>query len=95
MPAELKVVHSSDRDDEWSVALDGRYVVGFYGRGAREMAERHMNELAEMLALREHAMETRDGEAFATESDVTASDGSPDDSARLSDEEATDRAGRT
>jgi hypothetical protein len=61
MAADLKIVHSTDREDEWSVALDGRYVVGFYGRGAREMAERHMNELAEMLALREYAMAHGDG----------------------------------
>jgi hypothetical protein len=67
MPADLRIVHSTDREDEWSVALDGRYVVGFYGRGAREMAERHMNELAEMLALREHAMTSGDGLADAAD----------------------------
>jgi hypothetical protein len=96
MPADLKVVHSTDRDDEWSVALDGRYVVGFFGRGAREMAERHMNELAEMLALREHAMAKGDGLAEANDNLKTPA-GASSDEMRSSDEQAADAAtaGRT
>jgi hypothetical protein len=38
-----------DRDDEWSVVLNGEYVVGFFGPDAREQAERHKAELAELI----------------------------------------------
>jgi hypothetical protein len=69
MPSELKLVHSSDRDDEWAIALDGRYVVGFYGRGAREMAERHRTELAEMLSAREESMSKVDDAGDALRDD--------------------------
>jgi hypothetical protein len=94
MPADLKVVHSTDRDDEWSVALDGRYVVGFFGRGAREMAERHMSELAEMLALREHAMSKGDCLAEASDN-LQAPTGASRDEIEPTDEQSHDATGRT
>ena len=35
--------------DEWSVTLDGRYVVRFCGVNAQELATRQLHELAELL----------------------------------------------
>ena len=81
MPGELKVVHSPDRDDEWAVALDGQYVVGFYGRGAREMAERHRTELAEMLTLREQSMPAVEDAANTASKSVDDSAADPHEAA--------------
>jgi hypothetical protein len=49
MAMTLHVVHSSEDADLWRVALDGKNVVGFYGPKARLLAERHRDELAELL----------------------------------------------
>ena len=39
--------------DEWSVTLDGRYVVRFCGVNAQELATRQLHELAELLGFDE------------------------------------------
>lgn len=43
--------HAPDSDlrEEWSVVLDGRYVVTFRGPRAQEHATRQMHELADLL----------------------------------------------
>jgi hypothetical protein len=35
--------------DEWSVTLDGRYVVRFCGENAQELATQQLHELAKLL----------------------------------------------
>jgi hypothetical protein len=47
MAADIRVIVSFD--DQWTVALDGRNVVGFFGPRARFLAERHRDELEELL----------------------------------------------
>lgn len=37
------------RDNGWYVALNGTYIVGFVGTGARERAESHREQLSAML----------------------------------------------
>jgi hypothetical protein len=49
MARTLQVVRSSDDADLWRVALDGKDLVGFYGPKAQLLAERHRDELAELL----------------------------------------------
>ena len=39
----------SDVREEWSVVLDGRYVVTFRGPRAQEYATRQLHELADLL----------------------------------------------
>lgn len=39
----------ADRGDEWYVAFDGRHAIGFSGPDAQARAERHKQELAELL----------------------------------------------
>jgi len=41
--------------DEWSVTLDGRYVVRFCGANAQEHARQQLRELAELLGFDEPA----------------------------------------
>ena len=41
--------------DEWSVTLDGRYVVRFCGVNAQELATRQLHELAELLGFEDSA----------------------------------------
>jgi hypothetical protein len=71
MAADVRVILSGD--DQWTVALDGRNVVGFFGPRARFLAERHRDELAELLgaeAARQPAslMMPRDYPAVAVDS---------------------------
>ena len=50
--------------EEWSVTLDGRYVVRFSGVNAKELATRQLYELAELLGFDDvprHAATTGDG----------------------------------
>jgi hypothetical protein len=50
--------------EEWSVTLDGRYLVRFRGVNARELATQQLHELAELLGFEdEHA----DGSAVRSE----------------------------
>jgi hypothetical protein len=49
MVANVQVVHSADDAEMWRVAVNGQNLVGFYGRGARAQAERHREELMEIL----------------------------------------------
>ena len=49
MARTLQVVRSSDDADLWRVELDGTNLVGFYGPRAQLLAERHRDELAELL----------------------------------------------
>jgi hypothetical protein len=58
MGVDVRVISSSDR---WTVALDGRNVVGFYGPDARLLAERHRDELAELLDARDTRAELNAG----------------------------------
>ena len=49
MAAIVQVARSSDYANQWKVALDGRYVVGFDGPDARDQAEQHRDVLEELL----------------------------------------------
>ena len=56
--------------DEWSVTLDGRYVVRFCGVNAQELATRQLHELAELLGFANtppHSSATRDGAEVPSE----------------------------
>ena len=44
--------------DEWSVTLDGCYVVRFCGANAQELATRQLHELAELLGFDDPARGT-------------------------------------
>jgi hypothetical protein len=44
---------AGDQADEWSVVLDGRYVVTFRGPHAEEFATRQLHELAGLLGFYE------------------------------------------
>jgi hypothetical protein len=44
--------------DEWSVTLNGRYVVRFCGANAQEYARRQLHELAELLGFDEPARDS-------------------------------------
>ncbi len=46
----LDVVQVYGCSDEWCVTVDGTYVVGFAGPGARYRALQHRDELEELLA---------------------------------------------
>jgi hypothetical protein len=48
--ASVQVVRCADDADLWRVAVNGQYLVGFYGPDARGQAEQHREELIEMLA---------------------------------------------
>jgi hypothetical protein len=48
--ASVQVVRCADDADLWRVAVNGQYIVGFYGPDARARAETHREELIEMLA---------------------------------------------
>jgi hypothetical protein len=50
MVADVKIVHSADDPEMWRVAVNGQYLVGFYGLEARAQAERHREELVEILS---------------------------------------------
>ena len=41
--------------EDWSVTLDGRYVVRFCGANAQEFATRQLHELAELLGFADPA----------------------------------------
>jgi hypothetical protein len=49
MAKSVQVFRSSEDADLWRVALDGKDLVGFYGPKAQSLAERHRDELAELL----------------------------------------------
>ncbi len=49
MAKTVQVFRSSEDADLWRVALDGKDLVGFYGPKAQLLAERHRDELAELL----------------------------------------------
>jgi hypothetical protein len=45
----IELVHSAEPLSEWCVELDGRMVVAFAGRSAREHAEQRVEELKRLL----------------------------------------------
>jgi hypothetical protein len=49
MAKTVQVFRSPEDADLWRVALDGKDLVGFYGPKAQLLAERHRDELAELL----------------------------------------------
>jgi hypothetical protein len=53
MAAIVLVARSSDYANQWKVALDGRYVVGFDGPNARDQAEQHRDVLEELLKVQD------------------------------------------
>lgn len=52
MVADVRIVHSADEAErsEWRVAVNGKYLAGFYGPNARAQAEHHREELVAILA---------------------------------------------
>jgi hypothetical protein len=87
---------SSSRPDlreEWSVTLDGRYVVRFCGVNAQELATRQLHELAELLGFDDsprHAAATRAGAEAAGDSSGAANT----NSSRPHHDDAAQGAGR-
>jgi hypothetical protein len=83
-----------DLRDEWSVSLDGRYVVSFRGVNAQEHATRQLRELAEILGFEDASRPTaatRGGAAAVGDSsDATNTNGE-----RPRNDDAPQAAGRT
>jgi hypothetical protein len=54
----VQVVRCAADADQWRVAVNGQYIVGFYGPDARARAETHREELIEMLAAGDGSLAT-------------------------------------
>jgi hypothetical protein len=83
-----------DLRDEWSVSLDGRYVVRFRGVNAQEYATRQLRELAEILGFEDAsrpAAAARGGAAAVGDSSGAANTNGD----RPRHDEASQAAGRT
>ena len=57
--------------DEWSVTLNGRYLVRFCGANAQEYARQQLRELAELLGFDEPARSRGDTTEVAERSTVS------------------------
>jgi hypothetical protein len=68
MAKTVQVFRSSEDAGLWRVALDGKDLVGFYGPKAQLLAERHRDELADLLG----AVEAGNAARTTHGSDLTA-----------------------